>query len=102
MSSLSAARGECVRMVPHLHPTSVDCVPGCSVTLCAGRPAAYTLFVCFDFDIVIHLHLASGLWRCACVLCEVRTVEDSPAGSFTPTAQSDVWLTAAAVTLAPL
>lgn len=49
--SLCEAGGECVRMVPRFHPASVDCVPGCSLSLSAGRAAAFLNFMFLPFVI---------------------------------------------------
>lgn len=40
--SLSEAGGECEKMIPRSHAASVHSVPGCSLSLSAGRAAAFT------------------------------------------------------------
>lgn len=51
--SLPEAGGECGRMVPRLHAASVDHMPGCSLSLAAGRAASPRASVIFIFCHVI-------------------------------------------------
>ena len=67
--SLCEAGGECARMLPRFHAASVDRVPGCSLSLCAGRAAASTCHAfAILFDVFIcDLCLCEALLACVCV-----------------------------------